>query len=249
MILATVCTTHSGWPTRVPCCHGCVTCQDTSTGETKGATVADDPSAAPAAATEVSEKVRMRNGMEWSNLVLFVVKLCPKNRGTPLRTLVPVEHRHHRPGFNCWKARVCSEVEQRWWVVPCHVPTLLSQKILTPINTHQYHLISIIYIYYIRWIVFFGTIGDQFCRSIDAYSIWPFGPALPQLFPRRPRKNWLRLCRSSAPVGKRRWKPIETRWGKWQPFGTLGWLEPKKDGMGRTNWLVVHSLFPGIFYS
>ena len=28
-----------------------------STGETKGATVADDPSAAPAAATEVSEKV------------------------------------------------------------------------------------------------------------------------------------------------------------------------------------------------
>lgn len=55
-----------------------MTCQDTSTGETKGATVADDPSAAPAAATEVSEKVRMRNGMEWSNLVLLVVKLCPK---------------------------------------------------------------------------------------------------------------------------------------------------------------------------
>jgi hypothetical protein len=82
------------------------------------------------------------DGMEQSGFVSCQV--VSQNRGTPLRTLVPVEHRHHRPGFNCWKARVCSEVEQRWWVVPCHVPTLLSQKLLTPINTHQYHLISII---------------------------------------------------------------------------------------------------------
>ena len=82
------------------------------------------------------------DGMEQSGFVSCQV--VPQNRGTPLRTLVPVEH---RPGFNCWKARVCSEVEQRWWVVPCHVPTLLSQKLLTPINTHQYHLISIMYVY------------------------------------------------------------------------------------------------------
>ena len=122
--------TNSGWPFTEP---------NDSPGETKVATVADDPSAEPAAATEVSEKVTVRNGMEWSNLVLSLVS---QNRLTPWRTLVPVEPRHPSQLLKS-KYLQRSRTTVMGWSMSCS--DIVVPRNIDPVNSHSYHLISILW--------------------------------------------------------------------------------------------------------